>query len=70
VIVSILIPFTIKQATWDDEIALHQKTMDELQNVIHGQEEEARVFEFELDAATSEDRAELDSSQVHSTQSR
>eukprot|EP00040_Diaphanoeca_grandis_P037042 m.239440 g.239440 ORF g.239440 m.239440 type:complete len:997 (+) comp33745_c3_seq4:289-3279(+) len=53
-----------KQATWDDEIALHQKTMDELQNVIHGQEEEARVFEFELDAATSEDRAELDSSQA------
>ena len=43
---------------------LHQSTVEELQNSIHAQEEEVKGFEWELDAATADERADLDSRQA------
>lgn len=52
-----------KRALWGDESDVHQAAVDKLQSSIHAQEEEMRTFELELDAATADEKADLDDRQ-------
>lgn len=49
-----------KLALWEEEAAVHQETVDKLRDMTHLQEEEIKAFEFDLDAATADEKGDID----------